>query len=70
MGKYSSFVIKIWTDEKQGVSRGQIQHVGSDELLRFVDMQKMIAFIDSHLDASEHPQSRRDVKGVRATSDE
>lgn len=50
-GHYSSFVLKIWVDEgnDEGFIRGQIQHVDTRESMHFLDLDKMTAFIMSHL---------------------
>jgi len=63
MGRYCSFVVKIWTDENRHASRGQIQHVGTEEMIRFVDMGKMIEFILAHLEPSADPASPSQGQG-------
>ena len=50
MGYYSSFVVKIWVDENEGVSRGYVQHVGTQEAMYFLTLDKMVTFIMNHLD--------------------
>ena len=45
MPDYSSFVVRVWTDEKRGVLRGQIQHVGSEQMIRFVHVEDVVPFI-------------------------
>lgn len=49
MGYYSSFVVKIWVDENEGVSRGYIQHVSTQEDVYFLTLDKMVTFIVNHL---------------------
>jgi hypothetical protein len=51
-GHYSSFVIKIWCDGGGGLVRGHIQHVSTQEYLRFFDLGDMNTFILNHLGAS------------------
>jgi hypothetical protein len=51
MSSYSSFVVKIWNDPSSLTLRGQIQHVGTEDSARFVDIEKMVQFIKAHLDA-------------------
>ena len=48
-GYYNTFVVKIWCDEVQGVSRGRIQHVSSQEHTYFLSLQDMANFMASHL---------------------
>jgi hypothetical protein len=49
MGYYSSFVVKVWVDNDQNMSRGYIQHVGTQETMHFLGFDKMLEFIDGHL---------------------
>ena len=49
MGYYSSFVVKVWVDEGEKMTRGYIQHVGTQESMHFLTFDKMVAFIKSHL---------------------
>ncbi len=55
MAGYSSFVVRIWTDAQKGVPRGHIQHVGTEESMRFTNMDKMVEFILRHLKDSQSP---------------
>lgn len=63
MGSYSTFVVKIWTDKNRRVARGQIQHVGSEEIVRFVDTGKMLQFILAHLDSPADSASLSQARG-------
>lgn len=49
MGYYISFVVRVWTESGQDMTRGHIQHVGTREGMYFADWEKMIGFIRSHL---------------------
>ena len=49
MGYYNSFVVKIWTEDGQDLTRGYIQHVGTQESIYFADWEKMADFMLSHL---------------------
>ncbi len=49
MGHYNSFVIKVWTEEGENNIRGYIQHVGTEEAIYFLNWEKAINFIQSHL---------------------
>jgi len=49
MGYYNSFVVKIWTEDGQNLTRGYIQHVGTQESIYFADGEKMVNFMLSHL---------------------
>ena len=49
MGYYSSFVVKVWVDDDQKMSRGYIQHVGTQETMHFLGFDKMLEFINNHL---------------------
>ena len=50
MGHYNSFLIRIWTDNGQNLVRGYIQHVGTEEVVHFMDWNKMVDFMTDHLD--------------------
>jgi hypothetical protein len=64
MGYYSSFVVKIWVDENEGVSRGYVQHVGTQEAVYFLTLDKMVNFIMNHLG----PPPSHDVKSEEGIS--
>lgn len=51
MSGYNSFVLRIWSGDR-GELRGTIEHVASRESLVFHDLQALIPFIRSWLDAS------------------
>ena len=44
-GYYDTFIVKIWRAE--GVMRGRIEHVGTQEYTYFLRLDKMIDFIKS-----------------------
>ena len=48
-GYYSTFVVKVWCDETEGVMRGYIQHVSTQEHTYFLSLENMTDFIVSHL---------------------
>lgn len=48
MGYYNSFIIRIWSDGR-GRLRGKIEHVASHESLVFLEPEKVVGFIRSHL---------------------
>ncbi len=50
MGYYSSFVVKVWVNTDGKMSRGQVQHVSTRESMHFLTFDKMVAFINSHLE--------------------
>ena len=49
MGYYSTFVVKIWCNGRGGMTRGHVQHVGSQELTHFLRLENLTDFITSHL---------------------
>ena len=49
MGYYNSFVVKIWTENGRNLTRGYIQHVGTQESVCFADWEKVLDFISKHL---------------------
>jgi hypothetical protein len=49
MGHYSSFIVKVWTDETEDIARGYIQHVGTQETRYFMDLDKIAEFILRHI---------------------
>lgn len=48
-GYYNTFVVKIWRDEAEGIMRGHIQHVTTQEYAYFLSLENMTNFIVSHL---------------------
>ena len=50
-GHYNTFLVKIWTDKR--AARGHVQHVQSKEYVYFGNLEKMVHFIVSRLNASE-----------------
>ena len=49
MGYYNSFLIKVWTDDSHNLLRGYIQHATTEEIAYFLNWEKMLDFIISHL---------------------
>jgi len=49
MGHYSTFVVRIWVDSDQRMSRGYVQHVATQKATHFVAFDKMEEFILRHL---------------------
>ena len=49
MGFYSSFVVKVWLNENGKMIWGQIQHVGTQESVHFLNTDKMLSFFEDHL---------------------
>jgi len=49
MGYYGSFVVRVWVDETENITRGYIQHVGTQEIMHFRDLDKIKEFITSHV---------------------
>lgn len=54
MGHYSSFVVRIWVDENEMLSKGYVQHVGTQETVHFASLDKMAEFIINHLSPSQN----------------
>jgi hypothetical protein len=50
MGHYNSFIVRIWNDKSENLIRGYIQHVGTEEVVHFINWDKMVNFIINHLD--------------------
>jgi len=48
-GYYNTFVVRVWHDETEGVTRGYIQHVSTQERAHFTNLPNMNSFILSHL---------------------
>jgi hypothetical protein len=55
MTGYTSFVVRVWVDTKNGVLRGFVQHVSTGESVRFVNLDKLVQFITARL----HPPDDR-----------
>lgn len=51
MGFYSSFVVRIWVDDDLKMQRGHVQHVGTQESISFLTLDKMHAFMMNHLNS-------------------
>lgn len=49
MSHYSSFVLRLWVDDCERVTRGYIQHVDSQEGTYFVSVDRMMGFMMAHL---------------------
>jgi len=65
MGFYTSFVVKIWVDDDGRMKRGCIQHVGTQESMYFLTMDRMHAFMMQHLDQQLHDLA--EVDGIPST---
>lgn len=48
VGRYSSFVIRVWSRNGQ-VVQGEITHVATGDSVRFRNIERMIAFIRAHV---------------------
>lgn len=59
MGKYHSFVMRIWMDDR-GQLKGKIEHVGSHETLSFKDLSRMLRFVRSHVAPPAEPPTAPD----------
>lgn len=58
MGHYSSFVVRIWVDDNEGgMSRGYVQHVGTQESTHFLALDKMAQFMMGHLGPSPNQRA-------------
>ncbi len=72
MGYYNSFVIKIWAEDDKETIRGHMRHVGTQEEMYFLSLDKMIGFIMSHLGPSaNHPFTHEEEEkgGVNLSQD-
>lgn len=49
MGHYDSFVVRVWVDDTKEITRGYIQHVGTQETMHFYNLNKINEFISSHI---------------------
>jgi len=49
VGHYNSFLVRVWTEEGKDI-RGSVQHVGTQEIIHFKRWDKMVDFIQDHLD--------------------
>jgi hypothetical protein len=65
-GSYDTFIVKIWRAE--GVMRGRIEHVGTQEYTYFLRLDKMIDFIKSrHSPAVNDFGILDEIQGSRGT---
>lgn len=49
VGYYNTFVVKIWCNDSNELSRGYVQHVTTQQQQHFVDIDDLKDFILSHL---------------------
>lgn len=49
MGKYETFVIRLWTEEDADYEHGEIRHVRSGTGLRFRRVQDAVMFIQKFI---------------------
>lgn len=48
MGHYSSFILRLWVEPRDGLRWGLIQHVATRNKRRFSNMSEMLEFITEH----------------------
>ena len=60
MGYYSSFVVKVWVTDDRKMSRGYIQHVGTQETMHFLTFDKMVEFVLNHLNPPQNHWAERE----------
>jgi hypothetical protein len=49
-GRYHSFVVRIWCGEEgHAALRGQITHFASNQIAGFTDLERIPAFIRTHM---------------------
>ena len=51
MGRYQTFVVRIWVDAAEDSLHGQIQQVATDRSTYFRDMHKLMRFINEQVGA-------------------
>ena len=56
MGHYNSFLLRVWTDERSDEVRGSVQHVGTQESIYFTSWNKMVDFVNNHLNWNINPE--------------
>ena len=49
LGRYETFIVRLWTDGAEESTRGHIQHIASRRGIYFRDAGKMLQFIGEHL---------------------
>jgi hypothetical protein len=55
VGHYNSFLLRVWTDEHDDEVRGSVQHVGTQESIYFTSWDKMVDFVNNHLNWNINP---------------
>lgn len=65
MGYYTTFVVRIWCNDEEGMLRGQIQHVGTEQHAYFSSLDSMKEFVLSYLSppSTSTPKSGR-IQGM------
>ena len=61
MGRYQTFVIRIWVDTAEESPHGLIQQVATGRSTYFRDMHKMMQFINGQLGALPLPSNNSDT---------
>jgi hypothetical protein len=49
-GRYQTFVVRCWSEGARHDLRGTLVHVGSRDRAEFRDFERLLLFIDEHLD--------------------
>jgi hypothetical protein len=62
MGDYNSFLLRIWSNGRTDEIKGFIQHVSTQESMNFVNWEKMINFINAHLESRSMPESQLEAE--------
>src|SRR4051794_83121 len=53
VGHYSSFILRLWVEPRDGLRWGLIQHVATRNKRRFSTMSEMVEFITEHSDSGD-----------------
>ena len=53
-----TFVVRIWASDGSGAMRGQVQHVHSRKRAYFASRQRLLSFIQDHLQDARQDRCR------------
>ena len=70
MGRYETFIVRLWTDGESEPVRGHIQHIASRRGVYFRDAEKLLQFIGEHLGSATLPAAGAGLHVSDATGEE
>jgi hypothetical protein len=69
LGRYETFIVRLWTDGGREPVRGHIQHIASRRGVYFRDAEKLLQFIGEHLGSAALPAASAGLDVSDATGE-